>query len=205
VAELILISAMAVLTSFVLFTALPWLARRTAVLSLRDAREDLYCLGELVPKAETTSVYRDLEYLTTLSIRILREGTLQDAVGLFFAHVNARKLAAAQRGVEPDDLRWPQEEIDAVFVTPEAREQLRRVLWRVRLSVVPILWRILWAHPLCLIVGMLTVVLWVIPSSLLVPRSKEPAKQAKMVHFMAQSMRKAESVRSGSRNLTPAW
>lgn len=185
-AEMILLWITLVVTSFVFLTALPWLAQRFAVLWMHDARDELYKLAAKVPGARDTLVYRNTEYIITDAIRVLREGSVSEAFGLFcliLATISKREQLPGHRALEVA------EEMKEVFGHGEHCEHLLLVLSKVRRMTRPLAWRLLWANPLSMLGVLALVVIYARR-----PRSKEPTAAAAQLDAVVERMKSRPSM-----------
>lgn len=142
-AHLILLSVMAVLTSFVVFTAIPWMAKRFAVMRFHDMRDSLYALGRSVPGARDTQLYCGLEFMTTYGIAVLRDQSVKDGLLLL-----AATLPGPRQSQAPKMAETIKHELATVFAEQQAQRDLGRLLRELRVSAPSLIfWRVVWAHP----------------------------------------------------------
>ena len=64
-----------------LFVVHPSMMQKLSLYGLHDVRDELYVFSNRYPKALDTLIYRDLEFLLTLAIHVVRERPWTESVG----------------------------------------------------------------------------------------------------------------------------
>lgn len=121
----LIIVGVALLTSwFVLFWWIPWLAKRGALFGLHGLRDRLYRARRKFPKAMDTLIYRDVEYIVSVYIHLIRDRTYIEA-GRVWKRVQSRESEPHQGFTRNYD-----DEITSIYYTPnnDGRRALSEVI-----------------------------------------------------------------------------
>lgn len=93
----LLLVACIVVTRFVVFTALPWMAKTASLYMLHSLREELYSAAREYPPVTRTLFYQDLEFVLCVSIHVSRDLRDRDAQDLAFAGFSRRSKMSSWR------------------------------------------------------------------------------------------------------------
>jgi hypothetical protein len=113
-AKLVVFSFCASVALVTVGAVLPWITKLVALYGLHSVRERVYAVKDEFPAAAKTRLYRDMEFLVTMAIHVVRERPFSEAVAYLGTMLSSKRESNPERDARAQRRRgvWDRERRD---------------------------------------------------------------------------------------------
>jgi len=137
-----------------LYCFLPWAGKLVSIYRLHDARDRIFSAARECTALSSTNMYLGAEYISTVSIYVVREGTYKESVAV--ASQMARhhdKVSDGSHCVEYDG------EFDSLINEPNGIQAIQTLINSVRATELAISIRVITGNPANLAIGLIALII----------------------------------------------